>query len=330
MKTQYFFISIIIIIIFGVIVDYQGQRLQQLESRLKNIEATSSKIVPMETELQNLSSITWKVDRLEAKNDVVKNLGLRLNQAERLFPSRNEEEISQDLNEPYVYYTFDSIQGNIILDKGTGGHNGFLIGPQFIIVAGVVGNALSFNGFNQSINIDSLQKAVSHDAIGTIMFWAKSDGGDGTLLSFGSYSESLKFIINEDTRTEQIISGFKGRLNPSWNLITKRKSVSNPWWHFALVQDGIKPQIYLNGQPVPLNGIDEKDNFTTWFVDYPNFNNGRIGSRNMAGKGEDSFFKGAIDDFRYYRRALKPFEIKAIYEKINGSKKGNTNGAEPS
>ena len=73
------------------------------------------------------------------------------------------------------------------------------------------------------------------------------------------------------------------------------------WGHLAVVINGVKASLYLNGKEVA-----ENSNFQFVPILISNMTSNMLGKSNYTA---DSYFKGGMDDFRIYNRALSASEI---------------------
>jgi hypothetical protein len=79
-------------------------------------------------------------------------------------------------------------------------------------------------------------------------------------------------------------------------------------------------KIFLNGISQSLNWGPVNPDKSLWYSSVSSWvDNGRLGCRNHNGEGNTYFYDGRIDDFRYYRYALKQVEIDALYNNGNGT-----------
>ena len=79
------------------------------------------------------------------------------------------------------------------------------------------------------------------------------------------------------------------------------------WGHLAVVINGTKASLYLNGKE-----IAENSNFQFIPILISNMTSNMLGKSNYTA---DSYFKGGMDDFRIYNRALSASEITMLSNK---------------
>ena len=171
-------------------------------------------------------------------------------------------------------------------------------------------SAYSFNGSSNYININAALAGLATNTKGTWSIWVKPTDVSISMI-FLSFSDTVK-----DSRLWlQII--FSGKLLAFYRKIGSTKwrldsdnivFVNNTWVHIAIVQDAIEPIIYVDGIAVDQTFIVSTDK-TLWFNDNALIDNGRIGDYNYNNFGENTFFKGDLDDIRIYNRDLSQAEI---------------------
>lgn len=173
-----------------------------------------------------------------------------------------------------------------------------------------------FDGVDEYVNIDTVLTALASTTVGTWSFWIKPvDATPSAVempLSFSDTSANayLHFLINTNGRI-QYISRIAAEIKCS--LRTDVAAFSDGVWsHFALVQDGVSPVLYVNGVAVAQTFIVSTDK-TWWFNDDPNLDNGRIGDSNRNNLGEVLHFNGNIDEVIFVNRALTQPQIADIY-----------------
>ena len=168
-------------------------------------------------------------------------------------------------------------------------------GPSF--VAGKVGQAISFDGFDEYVNIDGY-KGILADAAGvqhefTLSAWIKTTA-DGEIITWGTNTGGQRMTFRVDTvlRVEHGSGNIRGTNGPDLR--------DGRWHHVAATvpQGGrmMDVRLYVDGSDVT-PGSTTTDAFNlTANVDV------RIGMSGPTGGG--LFFTGLIDDVRMYDRVL--------------------------
>ena len=203
-------------------------------------------------------------------------------------------------------------------DSGNTGHT--------VTNNGVSFGGFEFNGADEYINVDALQTDIASDTIGSIVFWFNKDDitdEDTHIFALGDTNAGTdNFIVSTDytDSNSEIKIFYRISSTNTWVWILTSVIESTTWYHFAIVQDGIRPKFYLNGVDVTSSGEWNKEiNTTLWFAGLSGIDNGRIGCSNYNNGGNQFFFPGKIDDFRYYKTALSPTEVANIYYEGTGT-----------
>jgi hypothetical protein len=197
-----------------------------------------------------------------------------------------------------VQYLFE---GNTTDSSGKG-RNGSLKGaPTF--VAGKVGQAISLDGFDDSVNIDGY-KGILADAAGvqqafTMCAWIKTAINARDIIAWGTNvgGQRLNFRVDTVLRVEHGGGNMRGTNGPSL--------LDNEWHHVAATvpQGGALPdtRLYVDGADVSAPASATVAYNLKANVDVA------IGMGGSIATGR--FFQGLIDDVRIYDRALSAEEI---------------------
>lgn len=221
--------------------------------------------------------------------------------------------VPSTIDDPLLYYTNDSadVSGATITDRGSGGNNGTLVNSPGS-VAGHTGEALSFNGTNQSINSGH---ATNLDVTTfTLACWFKATSvpsagsGGGSRWFFGkdtntgrSFAYGINYDFSHNLAALQIqINGtnYGGSSVGAGTAIT----VDGLWHHATLTYDGTNVVYYLDGVP---------DGSAAGATPAATATDLLIGAR-----GYPSFegrFAGSLDEVRIYDRALSASEVTDLY-----------------
>ena len=187
---------------------------------------------------------------------------------------------------PITYYSFDQIQdlhqdaldvsGNgLNLRKPLGG--GGLYSPNWAKDYGIKGPGLKFYGNStqsQCIYHDGVTKFFSMSS-GAICFWIKPLGKGNPkqcilAISNGFVPVKTEFIIEADYLSDFFKASMTKDGVVLWEASTPKKSLSNSidtWIHIGLVQDGIKPQFYINGTQVDTK-MNTSNQISYWFSSF--------------------------------------------------------------
>jgi hypothetical protein len=206
--------------------------------------------------------------------------------------------------EKWVNYSFDQVDGNIVTDE-FGNENHLELYGTAKIGPGRKGNSLQLDGKDGSygqLPNDILSRAKET----TISTWMKLDEVTTftRIFDFGNGIQKYMFLtpkdLNNGTLSLAITTGGNNGGAEEW-IETDYKVSPNEWTHVAVTFKDNVGTIYVNGEQVGQN-----ENLTLSPSDL-----GRTAS-NYIGKSQyaDPYFKGAIDDFQIYGRALSQEEIK--------------------
>ena len=211
---------------------------------------------------------------------------------------------AQALEDPVIFYLFDSIEGNTVRDlSGFGNHGTLVDNPK--IVSAKFGKGLEFDGSRVMISpSDSLTHDIFQRSF-TLVVWIKPklEGGEWQEIfrSFQAATSNDTIFINTDGRLS-----WRGRVGGVWAqgmCESKPGELSaNKWSHVAVVGDTKNFRLYLNGSLLVESDFQKTDGNNLEYV---------IGGR----VGGNQFYMGAVDDFAIFTVALTGAEISAIMTK---------------
>lgn len=198
---------------------------------------------------------------------------------------------------PVVWYKADENSGSTLADSSGNGKNATLSGT-YSFTAGVNSNAVNLNGGYASLPTG----IVSTLGDFTIATWARPSSIDAwsRLFDFGTGQSNYMHFTPKAGSTN--LPRFAITTGSGEQLIDSSTALSvNTWTHIAITLSGNVAKLYFNGVVVGTN-----TSMTLW----PS----SLGSttQNYLGKSQfswDPAFKGAVDDFRIYERALSVSEI---------------------
>lgn len=304
---------VICLAFLGILWDRHAQKISRLEKELKLQQETISVLPQVQSDLQALTKTNERLDLLEGRQESQESLQSRIETIESVYPKKTQ--IVEDI--PFAHFSFDNMSGFSVKDVGVGKND--LISPQELKplnVPGVFKEGIYFNGQNTVISLQPLLKSIRQDMVGTISLWIKNEADSGgTIMSFADNESPTAFVISrEELSYKNIVFGFEGNWKYSWLFFIRCSTQEDSWLHLSLVQDGIFSKTYCNGEYVPVFKYNQEVNHRAWFYDYPVFENGYIGAHKTSNIDLRGFYKGVIDDFRYYRRPLVPTEIRYLYQ----------------
>ncbi|MBT3637891.1 MAG: SUMF1/EgtB/PvdO family nonheme iron enzyme [Opitutae bacterium] len=250
--------------------------------------------------------------RLKMKNNYKGRTGFRLCLRQNtLRPSGAESQavfsppIELDLTRGLAgWWKFDEKIGKIANDSSGSIRAGKLIGYSSDIAQwskGVIGNALSFDGKGSHVDIGDFEWGGES----SVSFWARWEASHRGSVILSVVDESylalsntfgyknLQLIVRNDLSVTNVNHGNTPELREFWKL--------GEWVHAAVTFKKTNQfEVYRNGKMVmvkefpTLKKIKRSDQF--------------IGRRN-SGVG----FKGQLDDFRMYDRAITPTEVEGLF-----------------
>ena len=195
-----------------------------------------------------------------------------------------------------------------------GGNNGTLQnGPTF--VAGKVGQAFSFDGVNDYVDIGDRLDMQTGDF--TLEAWVK---GDPTMQLWGRILDKgflTGYAFGRAGSSNRVGFEFLGSGSQGNSFSTTSNVIDNSWHHVAVVKSQNTATIYADGvaensETVSMNSQD--NTLPLWIGYNPN-------------QGTRGYWKGQIDELAIFGRALSPCEIRTIYDAGSAGKcKGDSDG----
>lgn len=195
------------------------------------------------------------------------------------------------------------------------------------ITGGLKGRrAVAFIGgaVDDGVQVDAFAAArvAANDTVGTISAWINVPDLTGTYCIIGCGDASAVEYIYLAVAAGKIQAKC-ARVGPNvaWDLITTNIVLKeHTWHHIVLVQNAVKPKIYIDGVEYSLaNGtLTETDvtEPTYWFDTCSLIDGAHIGAADsIAGDAALTLeFKGAISDVKYWNKALTSDEVLSDYK----------------
>lgn len=211
-----------------------------------------------------------------------------------------------------AWYNMDNnkISGITLTDLSGSGNTGTLNGGAVSGSAGKLGQAVTFDGGNDYIDIG---KGATLDLATTlsISVWVKTGGLYGAVVSdydaVGLFTEYTLEIRSTNNASFYFANFSGGATSKVWN--TANGSVSaNIWHNVTATKNGTNDGdviIYIDGvsSPVTVTGSGA----VALFANVGNTSIGRYGSL------DGGYYGGLVDDVRIYNRVLTAAEIQQIY-----------------
>jgi len=177
---------------------------------------------------------------------------------------------------------------------------------------GEVGNAFSFNGNGQYVNLPTGTNVPVGNGTYTLMAWINPNvAGDEGIIGYGNYGNGNQVnafrLLNDGTGHLNFRHYWWANDLDAFTTIPANSGV----WHLAVAEfDGTTRRVILDGQVIAMD--------TPTGHNVPSVANFRIGSTNFG-----EFFNGLIDEPQVYNRALTLDEIRVI---LNAGSAGQIKG----
>lgn len=173
-----------------------------------------------------------------------------------------------------------------------------------------------YDGMDAYVDCSSAAGSISADNEGTVSIWVKPND----IVS----NQSVVCFTNPALTRRYIGMGLNSTHNFYVDMRTSSFSTSgffvyanvNPfsvgvWTHLALVQDGVSPQLYVDGVAVAQTFL-VPNNDQKWLNDMVGFNTINIG-RFLTSDLNQNYFDGLIDEVSYFSSALSSSDMLSIY-----------------
>lgn len=220
------------------------------------------------------------------------------------------------------WWTFDGKDMSVnVKDVSGNGNNGNLIGQTATTtVQGKVGQALKFDGVDDSVTVGNISGA---DGIGAITM--------GGWIKIATSSSPNPAIITKDWYgTQDQYQLYSGTFYGRWTIVLFNESAQSgivesgnstvrydTWQHVMATYDGAYVRLYLDGvqvgTPAALTGNVRDQNAAVCLGSTAD----SATTCNYAGNFK---LNGALDDVRLYNRALSAAEVKQLYNQGAGVK----------
>ena len=211
------------------------------------------------------------------------------------------------------YWSFDGADVSITTasDRSGAGNNGTLSGTT--ITEGQIGQALSFDGVDDSVSVSNTVSAVNGI---TLSAWVKPSGFPvplhNTIYLLGTQSTTVGFAWMTVQNDRTIFYNYaSGSSYPSYN--STLKVPLNEWSHVMVTHDYSSQNVRIY-----INGILDTDVAGGSVVTISN-------KTSKIGRYAATFpFQGSLDEVRMYDRVLSSGEVQSLYDfgasdKVNSS-----------
>jgi rhamnogalacturonan endolyase len=205
------------------------------------------------------------------------------------------------VSDPLAWYKLNESSGVTLADATSGGHTATLT-TTYSFVSGVSGNAVQLTGGYASLPT-GIVSGVSNF---TIAAWVKADSLSNwmRIFDFGTGTTDYMFLTADAGTTNALRFAITASGGGGEQQLNGPALSAGTWYYLAVVLSGNTGTLYVNGAAVATNSS---------MTLHPS----SLGSTtlNYLGKSQfsgDPTFKGTIDDFRIYSRALSAAEILAL------------------
>ncbi len=172
--------------------------------------------------------------------------------------------------------------------------------------------AVSFDGTDDELQVNAaaagLQVAAATE--GTISFRFMPDNITGT---YGLFASGAAAAAADTNLLIQQAAGkirFYGRIQASagFDIITTNNVLTaREWVHIAIVHNGTRPIIYIDGVAVAMTDTVGTD-LTVWWSVLVDLDEGRLGCRTING-AEDQFLLGVLGDVKIWNLGFRAAEV---------------------
>jgi len=252
-------------------------------------------------------------------------------------PTQSVRKINPILaNDAIIILTFDKKTISekdgkwLISDVSKGKHQGVLEGTK--PAAGIIGEALLFDGVNDSIVVESLTAAMRKDLKElTLAVWVKpaDENKYGFVFAVGN-NPYLSITLRMDGGLWE----FCTPISRNGAATKSTSSIKPQWQHVVATWDGKEQRIYVNGT---LEGKTSVGNFTlngdsisTGVMNdgMVGYDKARIGAQAKVYQRASGMFKGEIDEFAMFAKSLSESHVKQLFDvgRKSISKLGTENG----
>ena len=201
---------------------------------------------------------------------------------------------------------FDEGAGIALKDSSENGNDGYIYGAKW--VDGKYGKALSFDGVDDRVNLPPLINGLTDVSS---IFWIKTTDETATVISGANSNVFNEYLIDWDETKEPHPHIAVHIKNKGYRIFLNNNAITDGnWHHLGCVRSGSQVTIYLDGE------IQDTQTYADDHLEIDENGLWLGGEQDSLGGGWDQNqqFKGLIDEFSIYNRALTAEEIKDYYE----------------
>ena len=234
-----------------------------------------------------------------------------------------ESEVSADME--VVYYSLDEGEGSVATDLRGGDNNGQLINEPVWTEAdgGIFGGGLRMDGVDDRIDIPGSNEInLSDHSHRTIALWFKAEdpgrSGKQVLYEEGGGTRGLNIYLSSG---ELFVGGWNGGGNSWEETYLSTELIDSVWHHVVLVLQAevstdLQPNVfkgYLNGREFGSGSAATLDPHSGEIALGGNRDATRYHDGNANGSGDH--FKGWLDEFHLWNRALTSSEVGQLFSR---------------
>ena len=176
--------------------------------------------------------------------------------------------------------------------------------------------AAAFDGTDDYILADAhaVARVAANDTVGTYSAWVYKDtiGATGCILSAGDNDSATEYMNFNFDNTGRLVISITHNSTVQFNSYGSKEYLeAKKWYHLAVVQDGVQPQIYVNGKAITMSNSTSTD-LTYWYDELTGCDKFAIGCLESNGTHTKDF-AGMISDVKYWNKALTAEEVLKDY-----------------
>jgi hypothetical protein len=205
------------------------------------------------------------------------------------------------------HWTFDGSQmtPNVRDVSGQGMHANLIGQTSTTTVPGQIGQALKLDGVDDYA-VDTANPFSAYPFTESIWIKAPTVSGQYTAISYANIASNVIYYtlgVNGNVPTQTIFSNLRSSAGDETSFSGSTQLAPGQWYMITLVMNSATDQkVYLNGV------LDGSSSFSIPFVAGDNI---AVGVTNRS--SQFGFWPSALDDARFYNRALSASEIKQLY-----------------
>jgi hypothetical protein len=208
------------------------------------------------------------------------------------------------------WWPFNGNANDLSGNGNNGSVNGAVLTPDRF---GSLNSAYSFNGTNQRIIVPDANSLSFTNASFTLSYWVNIQtlltNGSATICKYGVTNnfEYGNFIYSNNSIAFSTYN-LSGTCGVNGSGLTNSLPYQNSWHHFVSVHNG------SNGASLYVDGFLITSSTTSTTSCSMGNGSGSLYFGSGGGWNQQLYFKGLLDDFGIWNRALSPCEVQALFE----------------